>query len=245
MSVKQLKLSDDVVRILERSEITENSLTISEQLERAMYVKVNKAIVAAGGKWNRKEGKHIFGRDPREVLGLAIETGGIVDHKKTFCQFFTPEDVAFEMASFLMAYPPDRVLEPSAGDGALVKKVLFPGMVHNGLDITCVECDADLCDKLSELPVNVLCGDFLLMDDLGTFDRIIMNPPYDRGLDIKHILHARTMLEPGGRLVALCGNGPRQQEVLMPMADDWKELDPGSFKESGTMVNVAMLVIEG
>jgi len=38
-----------------------------------------------------------------------------------------------------------------------------------------------------------------------------MNPPFENGADIKHIQHAMKMLKPGGRLVAICANGPRQQ----------------------------------
>ena len=76
------------------------------------------------------------------------------------------------------------------------------------------------------------------------FDKIIMNPPFINGADIKHIEHAMGFLKPGGRLVALCANGPRQRYKLMPHADTWEELPQGSFKDSGTMVNVAMLTIE-
>jgi 16S rRNA G1207 methylase RsmC len=71
-----------------------------------------------------------------------------------------------------------------------------------------------------------------------------MNPPFANGQDIKHIEHALTLLKPGGRLVAICANGPRQQERLLPMATKWKELPAGSFSDSGTEVNAAILVIE-
>jgi 16S rRNA G1207 methylase RsmC len=70
-----------------------------------------------------------------------------------------------------------------------------------------------------------------------------MNPPFDMGSDIKHIKHAITFLKPGGRLVALCANGPRQQDQLQPLADHWEVLPEGSFKQVGTNVNMALLVI--
>jgi 16S rRNA G1207 methylase RsmC len=53
-----------------------------------------------------------------------------------------------------------------------------------------------------------------LQNNLGTFDRIIMNPPFENAIDIKHIKHALTMLNPGGRIVALCAKGPRQREAF-------------------------------
>ena len=57
-----------------------------------------------------------------------------------------------------------------------------------------------------------------------------MNPPFERGSDIRHIEHALTFLKPGGRLVAICANGPRQRERLQPMASEWIDLPAGSFK---------------
>jgi 16S rRNA G1207 methylase RsmC len=43
-----------------------------------------------------------------------------------------------------------------------------------------------------------------------------MNPPFANGDDIKHITHA---LKPGGRLVAICANGPRQNDKLRSVVD--------------------------
>jgi SAM-dependent methyltransferase len=89
-------------------------------------------------------------------------------------------------------------------------------------------------------------ADFLeVAEGQGCFDKIVMNPPFKNGDDIKHIKHAIKFLRPGGRLVALCANGPRQREQLMPLADTWEDLPQGTFKDSGTMVNAAMLTIEG
>jgi len=91
--------------------------------------------------------------------------------------------------------------------------------------------------------------DFLETDrNLGTFDRIVMNSPFQNAADIAHILHAATLLNPGARLVALCANGPRQQAALIPWVDrhggTWKELPDGSFSEAGTNVRTALLTID-
>ncbi len=74
------------------------------------------------------------------------------------------------------------------------------------------------------------------------FDKILMNPPFENGADIRHIMHALGMLKPGGRLVAICANGPRQFAKLQPIASVWKELPAKTF--AGTGVNAALLVIE-
>jgi hypothetical protein len=52
------------------------------------------------------------------------------------------------------------------------------------------------------------------------------------------------MLKPGGRLVAICANGPRQNDQLKPLGT-WEVLPADTFKEQGTNVNTALLVVEG
>ena len=87
-------------------------------------------------------------------------------------------------------------------------------------------------------------GDFLEQNgNLGKFDKILMNPPFANGADIKHIMHARQFLNPGGVIIAICANGPRQQDALKPIADSFTPLLPGSFQESGTNVNAALVII--
>jgi len=48
-----------------------------------------------------------------------------------------------------------------------------------------------------------------------------------------------------GIFVTLCANGPRQREAFRDQAVYWEDLPPGSFKEQGTGVNVALMVLEG
>ena len=112
--------------------------------------------------------------------------------------------------------------------------------------VVAVELNRKLADKLEQdFPLTkVYCGDFLEQNDnLGTFDRIIMNPPFENGVDIKHIKHAATMLRPGGKLVAICAGGPRQQKEHEPLATAWEQLPQGTFTNSGTQVNTVLLVI--
>ena len=96
------------------------------------------------------------------------------------------------------------------------------------------------------------CADFLELrpDDDGTcgggcgyVDAVVMNPPFRDGADIKHILHARTFLKPGGRLVAICARGPRQVGKLFPLCATWDELPAGTF--DGTGVRTVLLTMRG
>ena len=156
--------------------------------------------------------------------------------------FPTPPDIAERMVELAEIEPDHRVLEPSAGTGNILRAI------GNGPDKVAVEINHNLFMQLAyHFPISgilVIEGDFLQQDgNLGTFDRIVMNPPFTNGEDIKHIQHARTMLKPGGRLVALCANGSRQRTAFMDEAEHWEDLPTGSFSAEGTGVNVALMVL--
>ncbi|MBP6421655.1 MAG: hypothetical protein KA271_02065 [Propionivibrio sp.] len=84
---------------------------------------------------------------------------------------------------------------------------------------------------------------------LSMFDAVLMNPPIAQGADIAHIKHALTMLKPGGRLVAFCVNGPRQNASLRPMIEtrggEWEDLPADVFKEEGSGVRMALTTMQG
>jgi hypothetical protein len=83
------------------------------------------------------------------------------------------------------------------------------------------------------------------------FDRVIMNPPFNKGQDLKHITHAVThWLKPGGQLFALML--PHEDDVIsqaLGAADDlcsWstEDIEAGAFKESGTNIRTQLLLLE-
>lgn len=242
MKTVTIRLDDKTKQILLASQIEGNRLTLSGQLERADYVRVAKAIEAAGGKWNKKERCHIFPADVRETMNLNGESVSIVNQQQTFQAFNTPGPVASLMMEHADLCSGLTVLEPSAGTGNLIRAAMMHGIFRS--DITAVEIDPKKAAALEW--ERMTCADFLTLEPktLGTFDRVLMNPPFTRGQDIAHILHARKFLAECGRLVALCADGGKQREKLKPLAIHWEELESGSFQGSGTGVNVAMLVIE-
>ncbi|MDB2620173.1 DUF3560 domain-containing protein [bacterium] len=161
--------------------------------------------------------------------------------------FPTPMGIAEEMAEALNVQSGMRVLEPSAGTGNLLRALpanceSVAVEINGPLSAALVAHD----DRWPHLQTTWVSQDFLKCapGSAGTFDRVIMNPPFENGADIKHIKHALTFLKPEGRLVALCANGPRQQQAFKGAAKTWKKLPAGSFKSAGTNVNVVMLTIE-
>ena len=168
----------------------------------------------------------------------------------SFNLFQTPVHIAKRMARLLI----DRVglespiLEPSAGLGRLWQALRTEG--HQG-SVTLVEQSKDCCRELYRMiegfPTTLKQGDFLAMSPgnfAGPFAGVIMNPPFKRGRDIAHIRHALAQLDQGGRLVALCYGGPRQEKALKPLANYWEPLPPDTFRESGTRAGVVLLVID-
>lgn len=153
--------------------------------------------------------------------------------------FPTPADVARQLIDLAELEPGQTLLEPSAGTGALLDAVREAGIAAVQ---TIIEIDYRLAERLRQRYDGVRQADFLQCDDLGTFDRILMNPPFKDGADIRHILHARGMLAPGGRLTAVCANGPRQHAQLRPLAGTWIELPAETF--AGTAVRAAILTID-
>ena len=134
-------------------------------------------------------------------------------------------------------------MEPSAGTGRLLHAILH-GPAER-LDFEAVEINAGLAARLEARGLPCRCADFLECNgNLGTFDRIVMNPPFQNAADVAHIRHAFDLLKPGGRLVAVCANGPRQREAFRATAAEWIDLEPGTFLESGTGVNAALVVLE-
>jgi phospholipid N-methyltransferase len=161
--------------------------------------------------------------------------------------FPTPSRVAEEMVRRADLEPGHKVLEPSAGTGPLLRAIAAAGV--DPADVTAVEINRRLAEALpATLAGRVFAEDFLTVDLGGPFDRIVMNPPFERAADIQHVRRAFEQLAPGGRLVAIVADGPRQREHLRPWVIEqggaWEEQAPDTFAEQGTNVRVVMLVVE-
>lgn len=154
----------------------------------------------------------------------------------SFNLFQTPAVIVGQVIELAEIEPGQAILEPSAGLGRLIQPIA-------DCRITAVEIDLAICNHLRKSfpAVEVIHGDFLEWSG-RKFDRIVMNPPFKMGRDVKHIRHAISMLANGGRLVSVCMNGPKQRAAIQPIADQWIELGTGAFKSEGTNVDTAIFV---
>jgi methylase of polypeptide subunit release factors len=164
--------------------------------------------------------------------------------------FETPRPLAARMAELAEIEPWHTVLEPSAGTGRIVEAIKA---TEPAAHLDMIEINPKLCDLLrakykltySELaPFDFLTAQGPICPDSEKgFDRILMNPPFCDAIDIKHIEHALTFLKPGGRLVAICAGGSRQEKALKARSSYWERLPSGTFHESGTEVASVLLII--
>ena len=132
--------------------------------------------------------------------------------------FPTPKSLADDMAKIACINPGHMVLAPSAGLGHLadaVKRAQPHCIVH------CLAIMPRLAEVL-RLKEHAYLGSDFMSDDwyiknptvstpaaaTGRYDRILMNPPFERGQDAEHVRRAFAFLKPGGILVALTSAGP-------------------------------------
>jgi protein-L-isoaspartate O-methyltransferase len=210
---------------------------VAPELPLARVSKAAVASVAAGSR-------PISSPRPFEVMRAHLRQGGV--QVVSVPQLFpTPPALAAKIVELAELSPGQKVLEPSAGTGAILEAVAAACV---DLDVTAVEISRELAERLGGRWRDVRNADFLELsaEQLGCFDRIVMNPPFASGQDIQHILRARDLLRPGGRIVAVCAAGPRQHTALLPLVKasggTWEELPADTF--AGTSVRAILLTIK-
>lgn len=161
--------------------------------------------------------------------------------------FPTPAPVVSEMIDAAELADGQTVLEPSAGIGSIADQARESAEV----EVHCVEVRPSLTEILMMKGHRVTEGDFLTAN-LPQFDRVLMNPPFERAQDVSHVRHAFDLLKPGGRLVALMADSAAFRNGfsswLSEVGGTSRPLPPNSFNSSDafnrTGVNVRMVVID-
>lgn len=234
---------DDVVRDALQGATTEGGvLTIGHMMDMDVYVKVNKVLSALGGKWNRGKGGHVFPVDAAPILAEILGAEEVIDKKKALDQYFTPESIVDLMIDTVGIEAGDLVLEPSAGDGRIAVKCR-----ERGATVICCELDPEYVAVLRGLGFDTHEGDFLTLNlPVQIYNKVVMNPPFSNGLDVKHILHAWELLKPGGDLVAVASAGVTFRTTKLHQRlnslTGWTRLPDESFKSEGTRVSSVMVL---
>lgn len=174
------KISEDVANVLGNASIEGEKLYLSgDQLDRKLYLAVDKCLKAIGGKWNRKEKAHVFKECPLGIIENILLTGEYTDKKQEYQFFETPEVVAKRLIDLADIQTGESVCEPSAGRGAIAK--FLPSNVH------CIELEESNFQDLTRQGFQVTNMNFLEAD--REFDIFVANPPFTRQQDIDHVTH--------------------------------------------------------
>lgn len=174
------------------------------------------------------------------------------DQREGVDYFATPEPVGFKMAEWAGIKTGEKVLEPSAGHGAIAR--FFPEQA----DVTMIEPSYDLSQRagLANGTARIINDTFENLHINNKYDAIVMNPPYGNGgkISTDHLMKAATHLRDGGRIVALLPRGGMADNRLAGFlnSEEAKEMHvvarinmPSStFERAGTAVNTQILILE-
>jgi hypothetical protein len=251
-------------RELLRNIRVENDVAIYTPKERIPdWDLLKRVMLALGGKWRSRKGFAFPDDvDAQELVRLALETGEILDPKKA--DFFpTPAALADRIVAWADIRPGDRVLEPSAGRGAIALAVR---RACPEAHVVCCEALPHFRAELESMGFDLLgrgapsgpvaCeDDFLGVDaaNVEPFDVVVMNSPFSGRADLTHVEHALRFLRPGGSAVAIMSAGAKFRDdkrarafralVIDQLGGRFEDNPDGSFIESGTGVRTVTLVI--
>jgi hypothetical protein len=219
------------------------------QLDRNLYQEVAKALKLIGGKW--KGGKvfgFVFDTDPTDLL-YKIANGEKRNLKKEFQFFATPEKLADELVYLSDLKQHDTILEPSAGQGAIIKAInKVCNVVPDCFEL--MDINTIILNK-SDLRFNLIGDDFFKHNG-KTYSKIIANPPFTKNQDIDHLKEMYECLSRFGRLVCITSeswvNGSQKKQVdfknwLDEIEAEVIDIKKGSFKESVTMIGAKIIII--
>lgn len=165
--------------------------------------------------------------------------------------FATPEPIGYKMVEWLGLKSGEKVLEPSAGHGAISR--WFPETTER----TIVEPSGKLMPlaQMNTPGAKAVHGSFEDFNIVNKFDGIAMNPPYGTGgkTAIEHLQKAFKQLHDGGRVVAIIPEGPAadkrystmMEEIsseVVPIADI--HLPAVAFSRAGTKVGTHIVVLD-
>jgi len=241
--------------ILKKCLISGNQLKLPEgQLDRNTYLAIKKSVTSLGGKWvGGKTQAFVFDFDPTPLIQKLTSGNNETANIKKKLQFFpTPAVVAEDLLSWADISVSDSVLEPSAGQGALVTPIVerLPSIVVDVCELEEINRGI-LLSKLSN-NINIVGEDFLATNFTKEYDWIIANPPFAKNQDIIHIQHMYSLLKKGGTLLSLSSPswqiGSTKKAVAFrkwveEVGAEVIELNRGCFKESGTNIAPLMLKI--
>lgn len=147
--------------------------------------------------------------------------------------FPTPPGLVSTVLDWALIQKGEAVLEPSAGKGDLAEAAKAAGGVVVGFEI-----NHNLAEICKAKGLDVERADFMTMQPIEAFDKVVMNPPFEKLADVEHVRRAFQWLKPGGRLVAIMSpsfehNGAARAVAFREWLDEQSsavvKVEPGAF----------------
>ena len=236
--------------ILENCIVVDGMIKLPEaQLDRSVYLSVKKILTPLGGKWvGGKTQAFVFEFDPTQLLTL-VQNGNGKTLKKDIQFFPTPTELAKRMVRLADLKNTDLILEPSAGQGAIIEEILnvAPNTKVNFCEIEKINQEV-LSKKFGDKVINL--GENFLNYDGGKFDKIIANPPFAKNQDVDHIIHMLKFVKTGGCLVTLSStswiNGATTKQknfqlLMRELGSQIETIPAKTFAKSGTNVETLLI----
>jgi len=250
------KVSNEAIKVLSDCEIVGNKIFITNpNLDRKLYLEVNKILENISGKWDKKSKSHIFLDSPEKYIDNVILTGDYVNFNKEFQFFPTPKSVIEKMLSKVEINKDSEILEPSAGNGNILKELIK----YNPKSVVAVEIQNKFLENLNQVTRAfkdslIIIDDFMNIDfnDLSNvrFNTIIANPPFTKQQDIKHFIKMFQLMNIGDQIVCILSSSSQFRtdkksnifnRILSVNLADVEVLNDKEFKESGTNVSTIMV----
>lgn len=153
----------------------------------------------------------------------------------------TPEKTAERVVADVNIQKGHMLLDPSCGCGRLLDAAR-----KSGASVFGIEVDPRRAVEARAKRHRVMLANFLDTAADPIYDHVLMNPPFYGKHYAKHVRHALGFLKPGGVLTAILPATARYDHGLLDdLGGSWNDLPVGSFSESGTNVNVAVLRVYG
>jgi predicted RNA methylase len=193
---------------------------------------------------NQKNHKEYYNYENN--LKKTFYTKFIRNIKKEFQFFATPATIAEKLCSYI----PENtfsVLEPSAGQGAIVQAInkIRP-------DVVVAYCELmELNRKQFKGDAIYVQDDFLTIDTDVKYDCVIANPPFSKNQDIEHFY--RMVLVARKRIISIMSTHwihsthkreTQFREFLEQMGAQVIPIEAGEFKESGTNIPTCIVVMD-
>ena len=239
-----MKVSNDVISVLESGEAQGNKFYLPQtQLNRKLYQSTNKVLSALGGKWNRKQGAHVFDGDITDAIEQVLSTGEYTDKKKQFQFFETPQNIVDMVIERAGNIADKSVLEPSAGRAAIASKV-------NAKELHVIEIMDDNRAFLVESGYRVVASDFMAPNFEDSYDIILANPPFTRQQDVDHVTKMIKLAKE--KVVAIMSpsftfRDNKKSVEFRALLDKYQatieKIGAGEFKSSGTMIDTVLVTI--